>query len=75
MPSKLRLIALRTIDPPGRQLAASTGEGDKAEADGEGVWRAKRGGMKRGVVIKMVKMALEKGGVGEEIFKGLEEWV
>lgn len=31
--------------------------------------------MKRGVVIKMVKMALEKGGVGEEIFKALEEWV
>lgn len=43
--------------------------------DGEGVWRSRRGGMKRGVVARMVKMVVEEGGVGEELFKGLEEWV
>ncbi|KAL8849203.1 MAG: hypothetical protein Q9221_005829 [Calogaya cf. arnoldii] len=67
--SKLRLLSLRTIDPPARlAAAASTTEGE----DDRGAWRPPRGGMKRAVVGKMVKMVLEVGGVGEEVMTGLE---
>ncbi|KAL8834672.1 MAG: hypothetical protein Q9176_007357 [Flavoplaca citrina] len=66
---KLRLLSLRTIDPPARlAAAASTIEGE----DDQGAWRPARGGMKRGTVGKMVKMVLEVGGVGEEVMTGLE---
>ncbi|KAL8690485.1 MAG: hypothetical protein Q9218_004075, partial [Villophora microphyllina] len=65
----LRLLSLRTIDPPARlAAAASTTDGE----DDHGVWRPARGGMKRAIVGKMVKMVLEPGGVGEEVMKGLE---
>ena len=37
-----------------------------------GVWRPRRGGVKRSVISRMVKMVLEKGGVGEEVMEGLE---
>ncbi|KAL9036069.1 MAG: hypothetical protein Q9180_004511, partial [Flavoplaca navasiana] len=66
---KLRLLSLRTIDPPARlAAAASTIEGE----DDQGAWMPARGGMKRGIVGKMVKMVLEVGGVGEEVMTGLE---
>ncbi|KAL8800485.1 MAG: hypothetical protein Q9182_005157 [Xanthomendoza sp. 2 TL-2023] len=66
---KLRLLSLRTIDPPSRlAAAASTSEAE----DDQGAWRAARGGMKRTIVGKMVKMILESGGVGEEVMRGLE---
>ncbi|KAL9640349.1 MAG: hypothetical protein Q9204_000740 [Flavoplaca sp. TL-2023a] len=66
---KLRLLSLRTIDPPARlAAAASTNEGE----DDQGAWRPARGGMKRGIVGKMVKKVLEAGGVGEEVMTGLE---
>ncbi|KAL8644208.1 MAG: hypothetical protein Q9226_007881 [Calogaya cf. arnoldii] len=66
---KLRLLSLRTIDPPARlAAAASNTEGE----DDQGAWRPPRGGMKRAVVGKMVKMVLEVGGVGEEVMTGLE---
>lgn len=42
------------------------------EQDVPGVWRPRRGGLKRAVITKMVKMVLEKGGVGEEVLEGLE---
>ncbi|KAL9603162.1 MAG: hypothetical protein Q9219_001365 [cf. Caloplaca sp. 3 TL-2023] len=65
----LRLLALRTIDPPARlAAAASAAEGD----DDPGLWKPARGGMKRAVIAKMVKLVLEQGGVGEEVMKGLE---
>lgn len=37
-----------------------------------GVWKPRRGGVKRKLISKMVKMVLEKGGVGEEVMEGLE---
>lgn len=37
-----------------------------------GVWRPRRGGVKRGTIARMVKMVLGKGGVGEEVLEGLE---
>ncbi|KAL8736463.1 MAG: hypothetical protein Q9166_000255 [cf. Caloplaca sp. 2 TL-2023] len=66
---KQRLLSLRTIDPPARlAAAASTTEIE----DDQGAWRPARGGMKRGIVGKMVKMILEPGGIGDEVMKGLE---
>ncbi|KAJ5643360.1 uncharacterized protein N7484_005867 [Penicillium longicatenatum] len=37
-----------------------------------GVWRPRRGGVKRSVIAGMVKTVLKKGGVGEEVLAGLE---
>lgn len=42
------------------------------EEEVPGVWRPRRGGVKRRTVAKMVKLVLEKGGVGEEVLEGLE---
>lgn len=89
----LKMIALRTIDPPSRLTGAgvpnavsanaNTGAGGGAamiatealaarERDqGETVWRPPRGGVRRGVVAKMIKMVVEKGGVGQEVLDGL----
>ncbi|PYH44865.1 exosome non-catalytic core subunit RRP42 [Aspergillus saccharolyticus JOP 1030-1] len=65
-------------------LGATTGAGSEEQpaaavlnpATGEvevpGVWRPRRGGVKRQTVAKMVKLVLEKGGVGEEVLEGLE---
>ncbi|KAE8335648.1 hypothetical protein BDV24DRAFT_143358 [Aspergillus arachidicola] len=48
-------------------LNPSTGEEEVP-----GVWRPRRGGVKRSTVARIVKLVLEKGGVGEEVLKGLE---
>lgn len=48
-------------------ISPSTGEEDVS-----GVWRPRRGGVKRNTFAKMVKMVLWKGGVGEEVLEGLE---
>ena len=67
--SRLKLLSLRTIDPPARlAAAASTTEGGEEM----GVWKPVRGGMKRTIVARMVKMTLEPGGVGEEVLDGLK---
>ena len=47
-------------------VSSSTGE------EVSGVWRPRRGGVKRNTIARMVKMVLEKGGVGEEVLEGLE---
>lgn len=39
--------------------------------EAQSVWRPPRGGVKRGTVTNMVKMVVEKGGVGEEVMAGL----
>lgn len=99
--SQLKLLSIRTVDPPSRMThpgipnsenaattsivdsgagaagAAATGAEDKSAAVGEedevlGVWRPRRGGVKRSVIARMVKMVLEQGGVGEEVLEGLE---
>ncbi|EEP81595.1 conserved hypothetical protein [Uncinocarpus reesii 1704] len=38
----------------------------------QGVWKPRQGGVKRGVISRIVKMILQKGGVGEEVMAGLE---
>ncbi|KAI4144076.1 MAG: hypothetical protein LQ341_002732 [Variospora aurantia] len=67
--SSLRLLALRTIDPPARLAAAASATDGE---DDQGLWKPARGGMKRTIVVKMVKTVLEPGGVGEEVLTGLE---
>lgn len=92
----LRLLALRTVDPPARMTnpgvpnaenasaiglaAGTTGTGGEATdsiasmavGDVEGVWKPRQGGVKRSVVSRIVKIVLEKGGVGDEVMEGLE---
>ena len=38
---------------------------------GQTVWRQPRGGVRRAVVAKMIKMSLARGGVGDEVLEGL----
>ncbi|KAK4547487.1 hypothetical protein LTR36_001144 [Oleoguttula mirabilis] len=88
---ELRMVALRTIDPPSRLTAAgvpnvlntttgATGAQTLSAADvlamrekdqGQSVWRPPRGGVPRALVAKMIKMVVERGGVGEEVMEGL----
>lgn len=86
-PRNLRLVALRTIDPPSRLTAAgvpnllnnTTGSGISAaetlvqrEKDLERkVWQPPRGGISRGLMSRMIKAVVETGGVGEEVMEGL----
>lgn len=89
----LKLLAIRTIDPPSRLTppgipdsanpatatggAALSGQGTAAEKDAltereKGtVWSPPRGGIKRGLLTRIIKAVLERGGVGEEVLEGL----
>lgn len=86
--SKLRTIAIRTVDPPSRltsagvPMALNTTTGGAAvqaieamalrEKDqGQTVWRPPRGGVKRAVLSKMIKMTTEPGGVSQEVLDAL----
>lgn len=100
-PSSLRLLAIRTIDPPSRLTApgtrydpdankpkpatttaaatpsAPTAQKDAARLASEteevyGVWRAPRGGAKVALLAAMTHKVLEKGGVADEVFAGLD---
>ncbi|KAK2758276.1 hypothetical protein FQN54_004121 [Arachnomyces sp. PD_36] len=101
----LKLLSIRTVDPPSRMthpgipdsenaattsvgLDSGAGAGGVVGAGGAGredtgaalgggdevpgVWRPRRGGVKRSVISRMVKLVLEKGGVGDEVLEGLE---
>lgn len=87
----LKLLSIRTIDPPSRltqpgipnsenvnMLGAAVLSDDPAENQSvgqeevPGVWRPRRGGVKRSVIAGMIKTVLKKGGVGEEVLEGLE---
>lgn len=67
----IKVLAIRTIDPPSRVSATAAGAGEAEE----GVWQAKRGGLGRKVVARMVRMATESGGVGEEVLRGVQGFV
>ncbi|CAF9912255.1 hypothetical protein IMSHALPRED_000266, partial [Imshaugia aleurites] len=72
--SDLALLAVRTIDPPSRLSAsASAAETSQSGAgvDAEGVWSPRKGGVRRAVLGRMVRMCVEAGGVGEEVLAGL----
>lgn len=60
----VRILAVRSVEPPGRQVGAQTEEEEE-----EGVWKKKKGGVGRGVLGRMVAMVV---GVGEEILAGLQ---
>jgi exosome complex component RRP42 len=66
----LSLRALRFIDPPARM--SQPGSAMDGRVDDQGVWKPPKGGVKMEVITRMVKMVLEKGGVGDEILGGLE---
>jgi len=66
-----RVVAIRTVETMARGVGGAI-VGDGKEGGEEGVWRPPRGGMKRGLVSRVVKMVCEKGGVGEEVLDGLE---
>lgn len=87
----LKLLAIRTIDPPSRltnsglsnsenavSIGISTGDEDTGEqkaggdSSTQGVWKPRQGGVKRGLISKIVKMVLQRGGVGDEVMEGLE---
>lgn len=88
--SNLRLLAIRTIDPPARHTtpgipdSMNTATGGTAlgsnqdlalqreQVSKESVWTPPRGGVKRGVLRRMMEMVLKEGGVAEEVFAGLE---
>ncbi|KAF3480529.1 uncharacterized protein GIQ15_05876 [Arthroderma uncinatum] len=87
-PGGLKLLAIRTIDPPARMThpgvpdainAATIGltSADNSTVttggiEGAGVWTPRRGGLKRDVVSRIVKSVLQPGGVGDEVMEGLE---
>ncbi|KAK2746823.1 hypothetical protein FQN57_002865 [Myotisia sp. PD_48] len=85
----LKLLAIRTIDPPARMShpglpnvvnAAAIGLAGENSKKVEyqpgdavpGVWTPRRGGVKRGVISRIVKLVLQRGGVGDEVMGGLE---
>lgn len=88
----LKLLSIRTIDPPSRltqpgipnsenvTTLGSTAAAEEAvimnpstgEEEVSGVWRPRRGGVKRSTVSRIVKLVLQKGGVGDEVLEGLE---
>ncbi|KAI9776196.1 MAG: hypothetical protein M1839_000517 [Geoglossum umbratile] len=86
-PRNIRLLSLRTIDPPSRITppcvpdalntaitTTATGESKTADTDhsDDGIWTPPKGGAKRRIVGRIVEMVVEYGGVGEEVLEGLE---
>lgn len=84
---ELRLLAVRTVDPPSRLTppgvpnadnpagaGATKTAGSKTDSSGniEGVWKAPLGGAKLAVLDRMINIVLEKGGVADEVLDGLE---
>jgi exosome complex component RRP42 len=70
----LSLRALRMIDPPSRvsQPGVALDGATQLVDDVQGVWKPPKGGVRREVISRMVKMVLEKGGVAEEVLAGLD---
>ncbi|PLB40186.1 exosome non-catalytic core subunit RRP42 [Aspergillus candidus] len=81
----LKLLSIRTVDPPSRLTqpgvpntenaatgGAATGGGATESGEVPGVWRPRRGGVKRSTIARMAKLVLQRGGVGEEVLEGLE---
>ncbi|KAI7765518.1 hypothetical protein LZL87_007269 [Fusarium oxysporum] len=75
---ELKLLSIRTIDPPSRLTPpgvphTTNGTAQKGEAQtAEGVWKAPLGGTKFGVMDSIIQAVLEKGGVADEVLEGLE---
>ncbi|TPX21659.1 hypothetical protein DIZ76_015618 [Coccidioides immitis] len=88
--SNLKLLAIRTIDPPSRLTNSGLSNSENAVNIGvsagddsveqqpvtsesvQGVWKPRQGGVKKGLISKIVKLVLQRGGVGDEVMQGLE---
>lgn len=73
----LGVLAVRSIDPPSRLSSSSAvlgAEPVETEGQKDGVWKAKRGGLGRKVLARMVGMCVAEGGVGAEVLRGLEDF-
>ncbi|KAH8699290.1 ribosomal protein S5 domain 2-type protein [Talaromyces proteolyticus] len=84
--ANLKLLSIRTIDPPSRLTqhgipdsenaatmgVATTDIPERTDEEVAGVWKPRRGGVSRGVISHMIKVVLERGGVGDEVMEGLE---
>lgn len=84
----LRLLSIRTIDPPSRltppgvprttdaAVGAADGQAKQQAAaetePAEGVWKAPRGGAKVAIIAAVIAKALEQGGVADEVLDGLK---
>ncbi|KAI9770806.1 MAG: hypothetical protein M1840_003056 [Geoglossum simile] len=83
----IRLLSLRTIDPPSRltppcvpnllnttAFASTTRKDEAMGADhsGDGIWTPPKGGTKRRIIGRIVQMIIERGGVGQEVLEGLD---
>lgn len=66
----IKVVAVRMVDPPAR-LSSATDGGEEEAAEASGVWRPRRGGVSRKLLKRMVGMCVERGGVGEEVLRGL----
>lgn len=64
------LLAVRTIDPPSR-LSSSAADTETGSSE-EGIWKARKGGVRRDVLSKMIGLCTERSGVGAEVLSGLE---
>lgn len=75
-PSRLTQPAIPSSENVNMMGATPAEEIIMSQTTGEeevpGVWRPRRGGVKRSVVANMVRTVLKKGGVGEEVLEGLE---
>lgn len=87
----VRLLSIRTIDPPSRLTppgipnslnSATGGAAPVSSTDAmvqreamslQGVWTPPRGGIKRGLVARVLKMVMGKGAVAEEVLEALEK--
>ncbi|KAG6991331.1 hypothetical protein G7Y79_00053g088140 [Physcia stellaris] len=68
----IKVLAIRTVDSPARLASAAGGAMEGKGKGDQGVWRPPRGGMKRDVVRKMIRLVTERGGVADEVLDGLE---
>lgn len=83
---QLRLLSMRTVDPPSRLTppgvphtantvagsAPAPGKAREMQGSVEGVWKAPLGGAKFGVMDAIIRAVLERGGVADEVLDGLE---
>ncbi|KAF2857995.1 hypothetical protein K470DRAFT_222262 [Piedraia hortae CBS 480.64] len=76
---KLRVVALRSVDPPSRSTTAgvslATGQAAEAKQAGDGAsWRPPpRGGIGRNLMLSLIEAVTEANGVGEEVLQGLAD--
>ena len=78
MNAGLKVLAIRTIDPPARHSISSSptlgGEPgfSLAQDEQEGMWTSRKGGMKRALLGKIVELCTQPDGVGQQVLAALD---